>query len=658
MDAPAPSNEDESELTESNTTNFSQENKNYTLRHSLSPNCIIFDIYSLDNQEIYEKHYSFNEIVKMNRYFLICESLKDIYDELSSLIDNKKFSINLLNNEILLKFSLPSQKLKEVDFVLIKKNKLAQEDVSNLNKRIDKQDKVIRDQNIRICSLEFQLNNNNEVVKNLEEKIKKIEALLYDNINIKKDISDTKKNMIKIDDNKNNIIKIHNNKYKIKNVNKEEEDISDDITESNYNNMINAPIENKNNKNCINMQSSNNIYIKDAKEEKKGKMNNISIDSNEDENNNDEDINVDKDNNNDEENNNNEENDEEEDSNNSEENKKNNNMNNSKNNNNENKINIEDNRNGEITIGINYNNNNNKNFIKVKDNNNDEKEYDSIEENSNNEETNINKEDDSYFGDKDNKDNKDNKEDNIEESSYTMDNNNEYDNSGYKKIICKKVQYINFEESSYNTEENIQFVRHEDYKSCSIMKKINKIYNPDEDVNINISNLDADFSVSVSENEENIIINKLKKIIGRNCSLDLVYQMIRDGNRTIDFHKKADIKSPTLVLFKTKDGYNFGGYTSKSFKSSGGWIKDPDSFLFNLNNMSKFSIKNGCENPAIFYGNASKYGPEFYDILINSGEVQYGTIYPSNFLNKVEDLKEGDADFTCNDVLVYRVNFM
>ena len=645
MDAPAPSNEDESELTESNTTNFSQENKNYTLRHSLSPTDIIFDIYSLDNQEIYEKHYTFNEIVKMNRYFLICESLKDIYDELSSLIDNKKFSINLLNNEILLKFSLPSQKLKEVDFVLIKKNKLAREDVSNLNKRIDKQDIVIRDQNIRICSLEFQLNNNNEMVKNLEEKIKKLEAFLYDNINRNQDISNSKKNMIKIDDNKNNIIKVNSNKYKIKNVKKEEEDISDDITEIN-NNMINSHIENKNIKNNINIQNNNNIIIKDSKEEKKDKMNNINI-NNEDENNNDEDNNEDKDkdNNNDEDSNNNEENDEEEDSNNSEENKIKNNMNNV-----ENKNNIEDNRIGEITVGINYNNN-----IKEKDDNNDEKEYDSIEENSNNEETNFNKEDDSYLGDKDNKDNK---EDNIEESSYTMDNNIEYDNSGYKRIICKKVQYINFEESSYNTEDNIHIIRHEDYKSCSIMKKINKNYNPDNDVNINISNLEEDFSVSASENEENIIINKLKNIIGRNCSLDLVYQMIRDGNRTIDFHKKVDIKSPTLVLFKTKDGYNFGGYTSKSFKSSGGWIKDPDSFLFNLNNMNKFNIKNGLENPAIFYGNASKYGPEFYDILINTGEVQYGTIYPSNFLSKVEDLKEGDAAFTCNDVLVYRVNFM
>ena len=256
MDAPAPSNEDESELTESIATNFSQENKNYILRHSLSPTNIIFDIYSLDNQEIYEKEYSFNEIVKMNRYFLICESLKDIYDELSSLIENKKFSINLLNNEILLKFSLPSQKLKEVEFVLIKKNKVEEEDFTNLNKRIDKQDKVIRNQNIRICSLEFQLNNNNEVVKNLEEKIKNLEALLYDNININinKDISDSKKKMVKINDNKNNVIKVNSNKYKIKNVKKEEEDISDDLTESN-NNMINERIENKNIKNNITLKN-------------------------------------------------------------------------------------------------------------------------------------------------------------------------------------------------------------------------------------------------------------------------------------------------------------------------------------------------------------------------------------------------------------------
>ena len=169
--------------------------------------------------------YSFDEITKLNRYFLICESLKDIYDEISSLIDNKKFNVEILNNEVNLKFSLPSQKLKEVDFVLKIKNKLGQEDFITLNKRIDSQDKVIREQNIRICSLEYQLNTSNEIVKKLEERIKKLEDYIFNHINKNlgkdkdknKNIKDKnfcyKKNIVKIDDNRNNnIVKVNSNK--------------------------------------------------------------------------------------------------------------------------------------------------------------------------------------------------------------------------------------------------------------------------------------------------------------------------------------------------------------------------------------------------------------------------------------------------------------
>ena len=247
----------------------------------------------------------------------------------------------------------------------------------------------------------------------------------------------------------------------------------------------------------------------------------------------------------------------------------------------------------------------------------------------------------------------------MEESSFTMDKNNDSKDLKYKKIVCKNIEYINIEENSCNTED-MNPVRHEDYGSDIIRKRANKNFNIKEAMNTKKKNLEEDTSVSASEepNEEKTIISKLKQLIGRNCHLDLIYQMQRDGNRTIDFHKKVDIKGPTIVLFKTIDGYNFGGYTSKSFKSSGGWIKDPDSFLFNLNKLSKFKIKNGSENPAIFYGNATKYGPEFYDILVNTGEIQHGTIFPANFLNKLDDLKEGEAEFTCNDVLVYRVNLM
>jgi hypothetical protein len=376
------------------------------------------------------------------------------------------------------------------------------------------------------------------------------------------------------------------------------------------NSIENHNDENKSNKKINNIKYDKKI-IKNVKEGKNNKKFDFSLDGDEDDNNDDdEDSKEDKDNNNDEESNNDEDN-EEEDSNKSV----------------EKKIKDEDNRNGEITA------NDNLNINKEKKNKNDD--------------------DESYLEDKDNK------EDNMEESSFTMDKNNDSKDLKYNKIVCKNIEYINIEENSCNTED-MNFVRHEDYGSDIIRKRANKNFNIKEAMNTKKKNLEEDTSVSASEepNEEKTIISKLKQLIGRNCHLDLIYQMQRDGNRTIDFHKKVDIKGPTIVLFKTIDGYNFGGYTSKSFKSSGGWIKDPDSFLFNLNKLSKFKIKNGSENAAIFYGNATKYGPEFYDILVNTGEIQNGTIFPANFLNKLNDLKEGEAEFTCNDVLVYRVNLM
>jgi hypothetical protein len=172
-------------IIESKTISFTQDDIDYTLKQSLDLDSITLDINSTNNEEIYENKYTFEEITKINRYFIICESIKDVYDEISSLIENKKFNINLLNNdnnEMNLKFFLPSQKLKEIDFTLkMKKNKRKSE-IKKLRKRIDNQDKVIRDQNIRICNLEFMLSNTTSLIKSLEEKIKQLESFI--NLNI------------------------------------------------------------------------------------------------------------------------------------------------------------------------------------------------------------------------------------------------------------------------------------------------------------------------------------------------------------------------------------------------------------------------------------------------------------------------------------------
>jgi hypothetical protein len=293
---------------------------------------------------------------------------------------------------------------------------------------------------------------------------------------------------------------------------------------------------------------------------------------------------------------------------------------------------------GDISIKNNINENNNnykENYIQNK-NKNEKNEINKLGKRK----SIINSHLDCIIEEDSNAYNEDNEDNNSEEESnynYLSENNYEYVNMDYKNIEsnsfeCSNLEFTNYDENSCINEKE---------KNCE-----------------DYDNIDEEEETSEGYNEEKNIINKLKKLIGRNCNLELLYQMTRDGNRTIDFHKKVDSKGPTITIFCTKDGYSFGGYTSKSFKSNGGWIKDPDSFLFNFNNLRKFKIKNGKENDAIFYGNSAKYGPEFYDILVNSGEIQFGRIYPANFINKIEDLKKGEGSFICKEVLVFKVNII
>ena len=178
----------------------------------------------------------------------------------------------------------------------------------------------------------------------------------------------------------------------------------------------------------------------------------------------------------------------------------------------------------------------------------------------------------------------------------------------------------------------------------------NKIYNFEKIFNNSKNKIEIN-----NNNDEKI--RKLKQLIGRNCNLVLLYQMTKDGNLCSTFHEKVDNQGPTITLFETEDGYKFGGYTSKSFEQKGGWILDCDSFLFNFINLNQYPIKNkGYE--AIFRGDKNFYGPEFYDILNNSGDIKKGQIRVEHYINRQEDLKGGDSNFINKEVFVYKVNFL
>ena len=162
-------------------------------------------------------------------------------------------------------------------------------------------------------------------------------------------------------------------------------------------------------------------------------------------------------------------------------------------------------------------------------------------------------------------------------------------------------------------------------------------------------------NVTTKRNEEEEKIDKLKKLIRRKCDLKLLYQMKTDGNLCETFHKKVDLQYPTITLFESEDGYKFGGYTSKPFKKDGGWVKDSDSFLFNFLSSKIFPIKSS-NSEAIFQGNF--YGPQFYDILNNSGDIKNGEINVGNFIKNKEDLKGGDLKFVNNNISVYKVEYL
>ena len=79
-------------------------------------------------------YYSIKKIedIKKNKYFLMFETIEEIFTELSNLIDNSKPIIFEETNSILLSILLPSTKIKEIIFEIKEKEKTDKEKIEEL----------------------------------------------------------------------------------------------------------------------------------------------------------------------------------------------------------------------------------------------------------------------------------------------------------------------------------------------------------------------------------------------------------------------------------------------------------------------------------------------------------------------------------------------
>ena len=81
-----------------------------------------------------------------------------------------------------------------------------------------------------------------------------------------------------------------------------------------------------------------------------------------------------------------------------------------------------------------------------------------------------------------------------------------------------------------------------------------------------------------------------------NISSRLLYRGSDDGWNNNDFHSKCDnYSSPTITLFKLKDGDCMGGLTKAHWSSHKAFNSNTDycSILFNLSSFNKFPSKEG-----------------------------------------------------------------
>ena len=82
--------------------------------------------------------------------------------------------------------------------------------------------------------------------------------------------------------------------------------------------------------------------------------------------------------------------------------------------------------------------------------------------------------------------------------------------------------------------------------------------------------------------------------------LDLLFKGPYQNFSAIIYHSSLDNIVPCLILVETDKGARFGGLTNQTWKGENIYKKDPTAFLFSLNYLEKYPVRQDCVSNAIF----------------------------------------------------------
>ena len=168
MEAPA------ANITEFKQFEYQYNNKKYIFNLSYNKN-ILINITCLDSKQTFINEFTFEQIIKINKYFLMCDSIEDIFCELSSNICNVN-NISFSYNYLILTILLPCQKNKEAKFILnLNKNFVSDE---KNNQLLLEYDKIIKNQKKNLKKKDSKIKSLKDKISNLENKILYLESII------------------------------------------------------------------------------------------------------------------------------------------------------------------------------------------------------------------------------------------------------------------------------------------------------------------------------------------------------------------------------------------------------------------------------------------------------------------------------------------------
>jgi len=124
------------------------------------------------------------EIIKKNKFFLMFDSLNEIYDELIDLMNNNNPNIKEDSNKLLISIPLSIAKIKEIILEINEKEKPDKEKIKELYEMINNLELIYNNQ---IKELDNKIQNQNNIIQEQNNKIKKQNKKIKNINNIIKD---------------------------------------------------------------------------------------------------------------------------------------------------------------------------------------------------------------------------------------------------------------------------------------------------------------------------------------------------------------------------------------------------------------------------------------------------------------------------------------